>query len=122
MRHILALLGDINLMNVTDASVPLALPLVPPVTENVPDSALTLTNCALPNSVLLKKREPPLTTALTPVEARFATTAAAIWSAVDPLAKLSCVVPALPATSSVTASVSADPAFVSVPVDALVTT
>ena len=45
-------LAAILALILTAASVPLSLPLAPPVIANVPASALTLTNCAEPNSVL----------------------------------------------------------------------
>ena len=52
--------------------------------------------------MLVSDRCVPLTIALTPVDALTPLTAAAMALTVVPLAKLSCSVPSLPATSSVT--------------------
>ena len=80
-------------LTLTAASVPEALPLVPPVTANVPAIGLTLTNWSEPKSVALNVRLVPLADAVTPVTALMLLMAVAIEESVELPAKLSCWVP-----------------------------
>jgi hypothetical protein len=84
----------------TPASAPNSLPSV-----KDPLIVLTLTNWLDPKAVLVKRSVPPLTTALTPVACVSWLTAKLTALVAVLAAKLSCSVPALPATSIVTALV-----------------